>query len=147
LLAAAFSVAGFASTAASQSAPKNKPDIASPPAWVLKTPVVQGKICAVGTCGATSYIEDAKPCAADNARADLAKSISVQVQSVMIEETSNSESRVDSSKVSGVKGWVTDAVVTDAVVEEYWYDKDGKVSYMPGVTYALACIPKNKVSR
>ncbi|MBI5179240.1 MAG: hypothetical protein HZA04_08285 [Nitrospinae bacterium] len=136
-----------ASTACATLSPTQPPPVVAPvPGWALKTPTFTDKLCAVGTCEPTGVLEDAKSCAAESARAELAKSISVQVQSIMIEETKGSESRVDSARISGIKGWVADAVLTGSVIEEYWYDKEGRASHSPGVTFALACIPKSKVA-
>ncbi len=115
------------------------------PEWVSRTPIFQDKICSVGTCEPTLFPEDAKPCAADSARADLAKTVAVHVESIMLDENRHGDSSVDKATVSSVRATTTNTVIRNAVIEEYWYDAEGKASYTKGITYALACIPKSKL--
>jgi hypothetical protein len=113
------------------------------PEWVRTTKLSEDKICAVGSCEQTFYQENAKPCAADNAREALAKSVSVQVQSIMLDVNKNGRQSVDSAGISSVSGYVSDTVLREAIISQYWYDAEGKV--LRGATYALACIPKSKI--
>lgn len=65
-----------------------------------------------------------------------------------MEETRNGvESRDKATVVNGMKGWESDVVMDESVIQEYWYDVEGAASHMKGVTYALACIPKEKLAR
>lgn len=114
------------------------------PSWVYRNSINSDKICAVGSCGLTFNLEDAKPCAADNARESLAKSVSIEVKSVMLDTNDNGSQYVDSAGISFVNGYTSETVLNEAVIEEYFYDSEGRVT--KGNTYALACIPKSKVS-
>jgi hypothetical protein len=117
-------------------------ELAGTPGWVYKTSFNSDKVCAVGTCGLTFNLEDAKPCAADNAREALSKSVSVEVKSIMLDVSENDRQSIDSAGVSSVSGYTSETVLNESIIEEYWFDADGRVSQ--GVTFALACIPKNK---
>ncbi len=120
---------------------------AGAPKWVSGITIYPDKICAVGACDPAFIVSEGKPCAANDARAALAKSISVNVSSVTLEETRNGvESRDKATVVSGMKGWESDVVMDESVIQEYWYDGEGVASHMKGVTYALACIPKDKLA-
>lgn len=122
-------------------------DLAGVPKWVQGITIYPDKICAVGACDPSFLASEGKPCAANDARAALAKSVSVNVSSVTIEETRNGvESRDKATVITGMKGWETDVVMSESVIEEYWYDAQGLVSQLKGVTYALACIPKDKLA-
>lgn len=117
------------------------------PKWVTGITTYPDKICAVGACDPAFLASAGKPCAADDARAALAKSISVNVATVTVEETRNGvESRDKATVVSGMKGWESDVEMDESVIQEYWYDGEGVASHMKGVTYALACIPKEKLA-
>lgn len=110
------------------------------PQWVKRTPHGSGTLCAVGTSEPTYFAEDAKPSAAENARKEIAKTISVTINTIMVERATESRFRVDEATVSTVSSWATEQAVEGAVIKEYWYDKDGVVSQIKGVTYALACV-------
>ncbi len=114
------------------------------PPWVRITPKYKDRICAVGTCEPTFYPEEGKPCAADNARAELVKTISVDVKSIMVEEVKNDRQNIEEVTVSQVSSWVSESVLNESVVEKYWYDKEGVVSPRKKITYALVCMPKIK---
>lgn len=127
---------------------KQEVDKAGVPKWVTGITIYPDKICAVGACDPSFLASAGKSCAADDARAALAKSISVNVATVTVEETRNGvESRDKATVVNGMKGWESDVVMDESVIQEYWYDVEGVASHMKGVTYALACIPKEKLAR
>lgn len=117
------------------------------PKWVRGITTYPDTICGVGACDPAFLTSAGKPCAADDARAALAKSISVNVATVTVEETRNGvESRDKATVINGMKGWESDVVMDESVIQEYWYDADGVASQMKGVTYALACISKDKLT-
>lgn len=120
---------------------------AGAPKWVTGISIYPDKICAVGTCDPSFIASEGKQCAADDARAALAKTISVNVATVTLEETRDGvQSSEKATVINGAKGWESDVALDESVVQEYWYDRDGVVSPMKGVTYALACISKGSLA-
>lgn len=112
-----------------------------PPDWVVRTPKMQGMICAVGTSGPTYYKEDAQLNAAENARVELARTISVSIKNIMVEMTTDKGSYFDDATVSEVSSWATTAAVENSSIMEYWHDAEGQVS-KKDFTYALGCMPR-----
>ncbi|MEW6601349.1 MAG: hypothetical protein AB1499_10310 [Nitrospirota bacterium] len=112
-----------------------------PPDWVVRTPLKSGMICAVGTSGPTYYRDDAQALAAENARAELARTINVSIKNIMVEMTTEKGSYFDDATVSEVSSWATSAVVENSSILEYWHDADGQV-LKKDFTYALGCMPR-----
>ena len=54
------------------------------PPWVMRLPEAKGKLYAMGISGPTYYLEDGKTNAAENARKELAKSLSTHVQELSL---------------------------------------------------------------
>jgi len=102
---------------------------------------MKGMICAVGASGPTYFRDDAQLNAAENARAELARTISVSIKNIMVEMTSDKGSYFDDATVSEVSSWATSAAVENSSILEYWYDADGQVS-KKDFTYALGCMPR-----
>jgi hypothetical protein len=131
--------------AACGSAKAAAPEAAGPkvdvPAWVDRVPDMKGKICALGSAEPTFYREDGKIYAAENARTQLAATLSIRVQSVMIDiqSTNASENYVDQQYVTQAQSYATDAVVAGAQVISYWYDESGARGRQRA-TYALGCL-------
>jgi len=114
----------------------------APPSWVDHMGDTKGKLCAMGTAEPTFYREDGKIYAAENARAQLAQTLSVRVQTVMVDiQTSNSQD-VDQAYVMQAQSFATDAVIAGAQIISYWYDETGSRGRSKA-TYALACIDTN----
>lgn len=109
------------------------------PAWVDRVPEQKGKVCALGTAEPTFYREDGKIYAAENARNQLAMTISVRVQAVMIDIQEHDSSFQDSTYVQEAQSYATDAVVAGAQVLSYWYDEFGSRG-RKSATYALGCL-------
>jgi LPP20 lipoprotein len=111
------------------------------PAWVDHVPEKKGKICALGSAEPTFYREDGKIYAAENARMQLAQTLSVRVESVMIDiqSTHSGEDHVDQQYILQAQSYATDAVVAGAQVVSYWFDEQGTRGRTHS-TYALACI-------
>jgi len=128
--------AGHKSTAAVNAGP-----MIAVPAWVDRVPDMKGKICALGSAEPTFYREDGKIYAAENARTQLAYTLSLRVESVMvdIQSTNASENYVDQQYVTQAQTYATDAVVAGAQVISYWYDETG-VRGRQRATYALGCL-------
>jgi len=106
------------------------------PEWVFNSiPHKPGIIYAVGTCGPTFFKEDAKECAADSARKELAKNLRVEISTMMLEITENDGSYIDEATVTNVSLWATSLAVEKSNIEGYWYDKE------KGMTYALGSVP------
>lgn len=123
---------------------KQRKKVARPkvPDWVFKTPDVKGKICAVGTSGATYRPQDAKEYAAESARAELSRAISVRIQSVMVDyqQSGSRGDWVDEAHVSQMSSWATDAVLAGSTIVGYWYDEVGAGGGGKKHTYALCCM-------
>ncbi|MBI5409786.1 MAG: LPP20 family lipoprotein [Nitrospirae bacterium] len=112
------------------------------PDWVVRNPNIEGIICAVGASEPTYYREDAKLYAAENARKELARTISVDIKTIMIDIGTKRGSRVDEATVTEVSSWATSAAVENSKIIEYWHDEEGAVSGKKNVTYALSCMPR-----
>ncbi len=113
-----------------------------PPDWVLKTPDMEGRICSVGMSDPTFFEEDAKINAAEIARKELAKTLSIDINTIMIDFASGKGDSVDTANVMQISSWASSAVVQNAEVLEYWCDTKGLVSEKKNSTYALSCMPK-----
>lgn len=114
----------------------------SSPEWVTKAPGVKGMICAVGISEPAFYKDEAKETAAENARKELARSLSVDIKNIMIEVISDRGYGIDEAVVMEVSAWTTSAVVENSVIMGYWYDAEGVVSPRRDMTYVLCCIPR-----
>jgi hypothetical protein len=117
---------------------------ANVPVWVDRVPDMKGKICALGSAEPTFFREDGKIYAAENARAQLASTISLRVESVMIDiqSTNSGNNYVDHQYVTQAQSFATDAVVQGAQVISCWYDDAGSRG-RKSATYALACLDTN----
>ena len=115
---------------------------ASPPQWVSKETKIEGMICAVGMSEPTFYKSDAKKYAADNARAELARSLSVEVKSIMIDIVSDNDSAVAEATVAQVSSWATSVALRNSEIRENWFDLEGTVSSKKNTAYALSCMPR-----
>jgi len=113
----------------------------SAPAWVVRTPEMKGMICAVGASGPTYYREDAKLNAAENARAELARTISVTINTIMVDMATEKGHSMDDATVTEVSSWATTAAVENSSILEYWHDAEGRLSNK-NFTYALGCMPR-----
>lgn len=119
---------------------------ASIPRWVTGSSQREGMLCAVGISEPTFYRDDAKRNAEDNARKELAMTLSVDIKTIMVEIATERGSYVDEGTITEVSSWATSAVLSGAEIIEYWYDKDGAApSKKAGITYALACMPLDSV--
>jgi len=97
-------------------------------------------MCALGAAEPTFFKEDGKIYAAENARTQLAATLSTTVSSVMLDvQSSQGSGSVDQSYVTQVGAFASDAVVQGAQVVSYWYDDSG-VRGRANATYALACM-------
>ncbi|MBI4683314.1 MAG: hypothetical protein HY757_09480 [Nitrospirae bacterium] len=113
-----------------------------PPDWVLKTPELEGRICSVGMSDPTFFEEDAKINAAEIARKELAKTLSMDINSIMIDFASEKGNSVDRADIMQISSWASSSVVQNAEILEYWRDTNGLVSEKKNSTYALSCMPK-----
>jgi len=113
------------------------------PKWVYKTPTSPNKLYAVGMVGPTYFKEDAREYAADDARNELAKSISSKVESIILLIEKESNVYVDEAYRVNATSWSTDIVLTGSTILSYWYDVQGiGPNRVKNSTYALAVIPK-----
>jgi len=118
------------------------------PAWVPGAAKVPGKVCAIGSSEPTFYKEEGKGIAAENARKELARSLSMSVHSVMIDVRENRGSSTEEASMLEVSSWAAEAVISNSVIEAYWYDESGVASFKRrGITYALACVPDTVVRK
>jgi hypothetical protein len=113
-----------------------------PPDWVIRTPNIKGMICSVGMSGPTYYESDAKLYAAENARKELARTLSIEIKTIMIDIATERGNSIDEATVMQVSSWATSAVVENSTIIEYWHDAEGIVSQRKDVTYALGCMPR-----
>ncbi len=121
---------------------------ASPaPKWVKSPPESsKAKIYAVGMSGPTYYREDAIQYAKDDARAQLAATISTHVQQLMVDVQEANGAYHDSADVISADEQYTDTVVQNAQILETWVDEDGAFSDgRKGTTYALGLLDWNAV--
>jgi len=114
----------------------------APPEWVVKEPRMKGMICAVGMSEPTYYRDEAKDNAAGQARAELARALSVQIESIMVDITSDRGTEIDEATVMQVSSWTSSLVLENSEPRGYWYDAEGIVAGRRGVTFALVCMPR-----
>lgn len=118
------------------------------PEWVTSSQKRDGMLCAVGASEPTFYVEDAKSYAAENARKELARILSVDIKSIMIDIATGRGSSVDEATVMQVSSWTTSAVLRESHIIEYWYDEKGIANpRAKGMTYALGCVPADFAAR
>ena len=111
------------------------------PEWINRLPQTKGKLYAVGISGPTYFIEDGKMNAAENARKELAKALSVRVQALSLTLQQNKDKRENEISSVTVSSWATDVVVLHSQILELWIDEEAKVpNSQPGTVYALAVI-------
>ncbi len=111
------------------------------PAWVNRLPESKGRLYALGISGPTYFTEDGKANAADNARKELAKALSVRVQALSLSLQQNKERRENEISLVTVTSWATDIVVSHSQILETWIDEEARVpNSQPGTVYALAAI-------
>lgn len=112
----------------------------SVPQWVMDTPRASGSVYAVGIVGKTYFPEDGRLSAADEARKELARSVSSRVASVLlhVEETRGTTFLAEAGVVSATS-LATDVVLSKSQIQDYWTDVGGLFG-QPGSTYALAVI-------
>lgn len=104
------------------------------PEWVLRTPRMQGNVCAVGAVDPTFFRDDGIERAKEAARAELARTVQVKINSVFLDVAEN-----DGSWVRQVIDSTSEVVLSGAEVLEVWYDETGSVQRR-GMTWALACM-------
>jgi len=114
----------------------------SPPDWVLKTPEMEGRTCSVGMSDPTFFEEHAKINAAEIARKELAKTLSIEINSIMIDYASEKGDSVDTANIMQISSWASSAVAQNAEILGYWRDTKGLVSEKKNSTYALSCMSK-----
>jgi len=125
-------------------APRAKGAHKKAPDWVMRTPTMKNKICAVGAVDPTFYRDDARRNASEAARNELAKTIQVKISTVMYDEiNSHGGGWTDEVSVQQIVGSISDVVLSGAQVMEVWFDEYGVVD-RDGMTYALACMPTDK---
>ncbi len=113
-----------------------------PPEWVSGEQKVQGMICAVGMSGPTYYKDEAKGYALEDARAELARTLSVNIETIMVDITSDKGSRIGEATVTQMSSWASSVVLESSEAKGYWYDSDGLVTGRKNITFALVCMPR-----
>jgi hypothetical protein len=104
-------------------------DLDVPPEWVFRLPSESGKIFAVGLSGPTYFVEDGLKYACDDARKELAKSVSSQIQNMIIVVEESNSSSTEEASVLLVNSAITDIVLKNSQIMAVWIDKKG---YGPG---------------
>jgi hypothetical protein len=113
-----------------------------PPEWVRGEQQTQGMICAVGMSGPTYYKDEAKGYALEDARAELARTLSVNIETIMVDITSDKGSRINEATVTQMSSWASSVVLESSEAQGYWYDSDGLVTGRKNITFALVCMPR-----
>lgn len=116
------------------------------PAWVNNPPEANDAVYAVGVSGPTFYPEDSAKYAAQNARAELGRTISSTVTSALLAVASSDGTYVDTASASQATHEYSEALVEDAVIVATWVDRSGSYSGVSGTTYALVKIDKSKMA-
>jgi hypothetical protein len=112
------------------------------PAWVSGEQQIKGMICAVGMSGPTYYKDEARGYALDDARAELARTLSVDIETIMVEITSGKGSRIDEATITQMSSWASAVVLENSEAQGYWYDSDGVVTGRKNITFAYVCMPR-----
>jgi len=112
------------------------------PDWVTGEPGIEGMICAVGMSGPTYYKDEAREYALESARAELARTLSVNIETIMVDISSDKGNRIDEATVMQVSSWVSSVVLENSEPKGYWYDTEGWISGRKDVTFALVCMPR-----
>lgn len=111
------------------------------PGWLFRAPEVKGKSYAVGISGPTFFQEDAKMNAAENARKELAKSLSSRVQSLYLGLQKSDYKKEQELFLLTVSSWSTDIVILNSQILEIWVDEKAQMpNSQPGTVYALVVI-------
>jgi hypothetical protein len=111
------------------------------PDWVMRTPSIEKKVCAVGSVDPTFYRDDGRKNASDAARNQLAKTVQVKISTVMYDEiNTHGGGWTDEVSVQQIVGSISDVVLSGAQIAEVWFDEHGVVD-RDGMTYAMACMP------
>lgn len=134
----------FALVACAHIPPPHPP--APPPSWVKHPPATsKAKIYAVGVSGPTFDPEDSIRYAKDDARAQLAATISTHIQQLMVDYQDESGTQFhDKAIVAQADEQYTDTVVQNAQVLETWVDVEGELSDgRRGTAYALGFLDWN----
>lgn len=113
-----------------------------PPDWVTGKPRMDDMICAVGMSEPTFYKNEAQEYAAENARKQLALTLSVEIRNIMVDISTERGSTVDEATVTEVSSWASTSVIEGSKIMGYWYDGAGVVARRPGMSFVLCCIPK-----
>ncbi len=124
-------------------------DNSSPPSWLIEIPQDDEYIYAIGSCSKTYRRKDAKERALENARVELSRSVSLDIQSVLLDIHSSRESKERSSIYEQrvtfrLDKYVSEAVLSGSQAVAFWYDKKG-VAGEKGITYALVRISKKGI--
>jgi hypothetical protein len=124
-------------------------DYSSPPSWLIEIPQDDEYIYAIGSCSKTYRRKDAEERALENARVELSRSISLDIQSVLFDIHSSKESKERSSIYEQrvtfrLDRYVSEAVLSGSQALAFWYDKKG-VAGDKGITYALVRISKKGI--
>lgn len=136
------SILVFALLSSACGAPVAVHEAVSIPTWVERTPSARGKLYAVGMVGRTYFPEDGRRNAAEEARKELARTLSSRVESLLlqIERSRGSGFLAEAEIVSATTG-ATELVVDASQILEYWVDSRGLIlGGQQGATYALAII-------
>jgi hypothetical protein len=101
-------------------------------------------VYAIGTCPKTYYQTDSEAKALENARAELARSISIRVKTTVIDRQelqgqTGTVQQTSSEQSSQVDETVSEAVLKGSEVVAYWKDEQGVVGEA-GTTFCLARI-------
>ena len=124
-------------------------EYSSPPSWLTEIPQDDIYIYAIGSCSKTYRLKDAEERALENARVELSRLISVEIQSVVFDIN---RSREGSSQITNynqevsvrMDRYVSEAVLSGSQAVAFWYDNRG-LAGGKGNTYALVRISRKGV--
>ena len=112
--------------------------------WIYGPARMEGRLCAVGYCGATFYPAHAREAASDHCRAELAKSIQSRIVSLEIDWSREGFNLYIGDIYVDATMAATEAVIGNMELVDYFFDREGQYSSDGStMTYVLCCVPED----
>ncbi len=122
---------------------------ASPPSWTLQTPQSRSAIYAVASWPRTRFEQDARDKAMSQARAELAKTLRVDVKGVLVDWASSTNALGGQGHAeeffASMDSETLDVSMSGSQIISVWCDRDGLVSEK-GTWWALAKLDKSSLA-
>ena len=118
---------------------KPSPSARKVPSWLVNLPKQAGRLCAVGQSGPTFYPKDAKKNADEDARSNLAISLSAHIEAIMLIYDTEEDSSVQKAHAVQATTFAADFVLESSEIVSYWIDELGIApGAQKGYTYSIA---------